>query len=139
MLAIVGFERNLYIVPENDSLTMEICAVLLPPPALAEGVNLTVMITFADGTAVGMCILSTLCGRGKRKEGEGGGGRMREAGGGGRRGGEEGEGGGGRRKEGEGVGRRREETLITGQNVMWPIEKWQEMSYFRNTKLHVAT
>ena len=58
-MPIVGFERISYTVPENDSLIMEICAVLLPPPDLAEGVNLIVTITFMDGTAVGMCIPST--------------------------------------------------------------------------------
>ena len=55
----VGFEKTVYRVPENDSVTTEICAILLPPTDLAEGVNLTVTITFVDDTAVGMCIHST--------------------------------------------------------------------------------
>ena len=50
---VVGFERTLYRVSENDSLVMEICAILMPPPSLAEGVNFTVTITFVDGTAQG--------------------------------------------------------------------------------------
>jgi hypothetical protein len=50
----VGLEMDKYEVPENNSAITEICAVLIPPTTLAEGITLNTTLIFVDGTAHGM-------------------------------------------------------------------------------------
>lgn len=47
----IGFERTMYNTPENNSVSVTVCASVQPPPSLAKSV--VVRLTSADGTAMG--------------------------------------------------------------------------------------
>ena len=51
-MVIIGFERTMYNIPENNTISVMVCASVQPPPSLAKVVE--VNLASADGTAVGM-------------------------------------------------------------------------------------
>ena len=50
-VVVIGFERTMYSTPENDSVSVMVCASVRPPPSLAKTVE--VLLASMDGTAMG--------------------------------------------------------------------------------------
>ena len=51
IVVVIGFEETMYNTPENNSVSVTVCASVRPPPSLAKTVE--VNLASADGTAMG--------------------------------------------------------------------------------------